>query len=67
MMARPLGYRCYGCKHFKYDIFGWGDCLKYGKRISNWISCEYCNKLNGYEEFDLVAYIKIEKEEELQE
>lgn len=42
--SRELPNRCYGCKAFKYERFGWGYCKLYDKKIDNYVSCTECMK-----------------------
>lgn len=42
--SRELPDRCYGCKAFEYERFGWGHCKLYNEKIGDWVSCPECMK-----------------------
>lgn len=42
--SRGLPNRCYGCKAFEYDYFGWGHCKLYNERIDSYVCCAECMK-----------------------
>lgn len=42
--SRELPNRCYGCKAFEYESFGWGHCKLYNEKIDNYMSCTECIK-----------------------
>lgn len=42
--SRELPNRCYGCKAFEYERFGWGHCKLYNEKIDNYVSCTECMK-----------------------
>lgn len=42
--SRELPNRCYGCKAFEYESFGWGHCKLYNEKIDNYVSCTECMK-----------------------